>query len=198
MSLRSMTAVLGLLATLTGACAATTPTAKAPEKCPSQGITVSILSSPNINRAPSGDARPVVVRLYQLKADARLYNASFERVWKEEKATLAEDLVASQEVEIYPGTRTDVKFDRTPTVNHVAGVALFSNPAGHAWFTSLDLAPVPEPDKCGKACTPGDDECEVANAKTAHLVYYVDGSKIDDGVEHLDDYPAPGKMRAKK
>ena len=188
----------GAVATVTCACAATAPVAKAPEKCPPQSITVSVLSSSAINRTPEGEPRPVVVRLYQLKSDARLYNASFDRVWKEDKATLADDLVASQEVEVYPGTRTDVKFERPPTVNHVAGVALFSNPAGRAWFASLDLPPVPEAGKCGAACPKGDEDCESANVLTPHFVYYVDGSKIDDGVEHLDDYPTQGRMRAKR
>lgn len=189
---------VGMVALVVSACGETLPVAKAPEKCPPQSITVSVLSSPAINRTPEGEPRPVVVRLYQLKTDARLYNASFDRIWKDDKATLADDLVASQELEVYPGTRTDVKFERPPTVGHVAGVALFSNPTGHAWFASLDLPPVPEAGKCGAACPPGDEDCESANVLTPHFVYYVDGSKIDDGVEHLDDYPTVGRMKAKK
>jgi type VI secretion system protein VasD len=190
--------MLAVVALLVSACGASLPAAKAPEKCPSQSITVSVLASPTTNRTPEGEGRPVVVRLYQLKADSRLYNAPFERVWKDDKATLADDVVASQEVEVYPGTRTDVKFERPPTVNHVAGVALFSNPTGHAWFASLDLPPVPEPGKCGAACPAGDEECESANVQTPHFVYYLDGSKIDDGVEHLDEYPTVGPMKSKK
>ena len=192
-------ALLVVAGLVTSACAgAVPPVAKAPEKCPAQSITVSVLSSAAINRTPEGEPRPVVVRLYQLKADARLYNASFDKIWKEDKATLADDLIASQEVEVYPGTRTDVKFERPPTVNHVAGVALFSNPAGRAWFASLDLPPIPEPGKCGAACPLGDEDCESANVLTPHFVYYVDGSKIDDGIEHLDDYPSQGRMKGKK
>jgi type VI secretion system protein VasD len=180
------------------ACGGGTPAAKAPEKCPTQSITVSVLSSPTINRTSEGEARPVVVRIYQLKADARLYNASFEGVWKDDKNSLSEDLVSSQELEIYPGTRTDVKFERPPAVNHIAGVALFSNPTGRAWFASLDLPPVPEPGKCGNACPLGDEECENANVQAPHFIYYVDNNKIDDGVEHIDDYPQAGKMKAKR
>lgn len=188
-----------LVALSLAGCGASTPAVKVPEKCPPQNITVSILSSPAINRSEGGEARPVVVRLYQLKVDSRLYNASFEQIWKEDKATLADDVVASQDVEVYPGTRTDVKFDRPPTVNHVVGVALFSNPTGRAWFVSLDLPPVPEAGKCGAdACSAGDEECESASIQKPHVIYYVDGNKIDEGVEHLDDYPAPGKMKSKK
>lgn len=168
------------------------PVAKAPTTCPVQNITVSLLSSDTVNRTAEGEPRPVVVRLYQLKADERLYNASFEQIWKDDKATLADDLVAVQEVQVYPGTRTDRRFDRPPTVNHVVAVALFANPAGRAWFTSLDLPPVPEAGKCGAACPPGDEDCASANVAAPHLAYWVDGNKVDDGVEHLDEYPTAG------
>jgi len=180
------------------ACGGTTPPAKAPEKCAPQNITVSILSSRTINLSAQGEARPVVVRLYQLKAEPRLYNASFEQVWKDDKSVLADDLVSAEDVQVYPGVRTDVKFVRPPTVNHVAAVALFSSPTGRAWFSILDLPPVPEDGKCGlEACPAGDEECANATFQNPHIVYWVDGSKVDDGVEHLDDFPEPGAMRAK-
>ncbi len=165
-------------------------------KCPVQQVTVSILSSKAINRSAEGGARPVVVRLYQLKEDAHLFNASFEQIWKDDKTTLADDVVKMQEVEVYPGTRTDVTFARPPTVNHVVAVALFSNPTGRAWFASQDLPPIPESGKCGAAgCPAGDEECESASMQNPRFVYWVEGSKIDEGSEHLDDYPAPGKAK---
>lgn len=180
------------------ACGGAAPAAKAPEKCPTQNITVSLLASPSINRTTEGETRPVLIRLYQLKDDRHLYNASFEQLWKDDKATLGADLVAAQEITMYPSTRTDVKFDRAPTVNHVASVALFSNPTGRAWVASIDLPPVPEAGNCGASCPLGDEECESASIATPHIVYYVDGSKIDEGVEHLDDYPTQGRMKTPK
>ncbi|MCL2725535.1 MAG: type VI secretion system lipoprotein TssJ [Polyangiaceae bacterium] len=194
----SLAIIMAALATVSCGKSAPPAAPQAPAQCPVQNITVSILSSPTINRSRDGEARPVVVRLYQLKADARLVNTSFEQIWKDEKTTLGEDLVSSREMEIFPGTRTDVAFERAPTVNHVAGVGLFATPTGHAWLYSFDLPPVPEPGKCGAgACAPGDDDCENANADKLHLIYYIDGNKIDDGVEHLEEYPSQGKMKTK-
>lgn len=179
---------------LTTACSKPPP--QVAPKCPVQSVTISLLSSKSINRSVEGEARPVVVRLYQLKEDARIFNASFEQVWKDEKTTLADDVVKMQEVELYPGMRADVTFPRPPTVNHVVAVALFSNPTGRAWFSSQDLPPIPESGKCGKiGCAAGDEECESASMQNPHFVYWVDASKIDEGIEHLDDYPAPGKAK---
>lgn len=39
---------------------------------------------------------------------------SFEQIWKEDKSTLADDLIALQHLEVYAGTRNDVKFERRP------------------------------------------------------------------------------------
>jgi type VI secretion system protein VasD len=178
------------------ACGGAPPTAKAPEPCAPQQMTISVLSSRAVNRDAKGNARPVIVRIYQLKTDARLYSASFDQIWKEDKATLADDFVASQELEIYPGTRTDVKFERAPTVSHVVGVALFSTPVGRAWVANLDLPPLPVAGKCGAStCAAGDEDCKAANVQAPHLVYYVDGNRIDDGIEHLDDYPTTGALK---
>ncbi len=174
------------------------PVAKTPEKCLPQSVDVSVLASASLNRSSTGEARPVVVRLYQLKSDARLYNASFERMWKDDKAALAEDLLLAQEIEVYPGTRTDLKFERPPAMDHLAAVALFANPTARAWVSILDLPPVPEAATCGRPCPEGDEECERANAKSFHLVYYVDRSKIEEGIEHLDEYRATGKMPEKR
>ena len=62
-------------------CTHTTTPAEAPKKCPPQNVTVSILASQATNPTATGQPRPVVVRLYQLKDDERLYGAAFEQMW---------------------------------------------------------------------------------------------------------------------
>ena len=178
-------------------CAGATPAPQAPKSCAQQAVTISILSSQAINPTPAGQPRPVVVRVYQLKNDARLYNAQFEQIWHDDKVTLGEDLVNVDEVTLYPATRVDVKFDRPPLVEHVAAIALFQDPKGRSWFSSFDLPSPPEAGKCDEsACDgPDDDDCKARMALTPHYAFWIDGSKVDDGVEHLDDFPAAGPMK---
>jgi type VI secretion system protein VasD len=186
-------------ALVASACASATPEAKAPEKCPPQTLQLSILASPSVNPTPEGQPRPVVVRVYQMKNDARLFNASFDQVWKDEKATLGEDVFKVDEVQVYPASRADVKIDRNPLVQHIAAVALFQSPKGRSWVTSLDLPPPPEPGKCSPAaCAEDDDECQANTVLNARFAFFLDGSKIDDGVEHLDDFPKVGPMKSKR
>jgi type VI secretion system protein VasD len=189
-----------VLATILVACAGTTPPPETPKACPPQHVTVSLLAASAINPTPTGAPRPVVVRIYQLKNDARLYNAAFEQVWHDDKTALGDDVVKVDEVELYPGTRQDVKFDRSEPVQHLAAVALFQEPKGRSWFSMFDLPPPPEAGKCDqRACSADDDDdCATRASDTGHYSFWLEGSKVDDGVEHLDEFPKVGPMIKKR
>ncbi|WP_394842740.1 type VI secretion system lipoprotein TssJ [Pendulispora brunnea] len=192
----TVVAVAGCMAFLgCGGGQAAAPPAAAPAKCEPQHVTVSVLASPSINTTDEGQARPVVIRVYQLKGDTRLYNASFEQIWHQDKETLAEDLVKMNEVQAYPATRADLKFDRAEGVEYVAAVALFHNPRGKAWYSAFDLPPQPDPGKCG---TCEDEDCTDRPVQNAELAFWIDGSKVDDGTDHVDDFPSTGPMKKRK
>ena len=97
------------------ACSSGTPVVVQPPKsCTLQVVGMTIIASPKINPEEDGSPRPVQLRLYQLKTDTRLLNASFDQIWKDDKATLQDDLVKVDEFPVYPDTRTEVKFERDP------------------------------------------------------------------------------------
>ncbi len=180
-------------------CGAAPAVAKAPEKCGPQVVTVSILTSPRVNPTPSGEPRAVVVRLYQLKSDVRLSNARFEQVWRNDKTTLGDELVKVDEQEVYPGSRVDVKFDRSEAVQNIAAVALFQNPQGRSWVTGAELPPVSTDGACdAPACDDADEACRARGVAAPRLSFFLDGNKIDDGVEHLDEFPTVGSIRGRQ
>jgi type VI secretion system protein VasD len=177
------------------ACGQTAPP-KEPEPCKLQILDLTIIASPRINQADNGEARPVQVRLYQLNSDVRINNATFEQVWKNDKDTLKEDLVKTTELTVYPDSRTDIKFERDEKATLLGAVALFKNPKGRSWYTILELPPPPGKGACFTNCPSGD--CGDAGAKEApplnpHFVIWVDGSRIDEGSDHVDDYPESGR-----
>jgi type VI secretion system protein VasD len=172
------------------------PPAKEPEKCKPQTISLSFLASPTINPTADGQPRPLVVRVYELKGDERILNATFDQVWHDEKATLADDVVKMQEVQVYPATRVDVKLERAPPVNHIAAVALFREVNARSWFTEIDLPPVPESGKCGPAaCTDDDEDCRNMSVQNPKFAFWIDVNKIDEGMDHADEFPQPGPMK---
>jgi len=182
------------------ACSSSTPViVNPPKSCTLQIVGMTIIASPKINPEEDGSPRPVQLRLYQLKTDNRLLNASFEQVWKDDKGTLADDLVKVDEFPVYPDTRTEVKFERDPAALFVVGVALFRNPKGHTWWTEFELPPAPGKGDCmfpDPKCSGPDCQKEAgAPPLQPHFSIWIDESRIDDGADHLDEYPDATRIR---
>jgi type VI secretion system protein VasD len=127
---------------------------------------LTIIASDRLN-ASAGQGRPVQVRLYQLKSDARLQSAKFEDVWQNDAATLATDLVKVDEYTLFPGETKSVKVTRSPDAQNLAAVALFREPQGKSWFLTYELAPP----KKEAPCPPSEP----------HLSVWVDRMQIEDG-----------------
>jgi type VI secretion system protein VasD len=160
---------------------------------------MTVVASPKINPSETGAPRPVQLRLYQLKTDTRLLNASFDQIWKEDKATLQDDLVKVDELAVYPYTRAEVKFERDPAALFVVAVALFRNPRGRSWWTEFELPPPPGKGNCMTSETKcSGPECAMEAGSPPHALHFalwIDGSRIDDGADHLDEYPDATPIR---
>ena len=161
-------------------------------KCDMQTVSMNIVASATINPTLEGEARPVQMRIYQLKDDVRLQSADFEAVWKDDVKALATDIIKRDELFVYPATRTDLKFDRDPNALHVVGVALFRNPKGRSWYVSFDLPPPPGKGDCRVPGCEGPDCGLNPNPKFA---VWVDQTRVDDGGGHLDDVSDGRRIR---
>lgn len=171
---------------------------KEAQGCTLQIVGVTVIASKQINPAPDGAPRPVQVRLYQLKTDTRMLNASFDRIWKDDKGTLQDDLVKVDEFPVYPDSRTEVKFERDPAALYVVGVALFREPKGRNWWTEFELPPAPGKGTCGvvepKCNGPNCPQEGGAPVLAPRYAIWIDGTRVDDGSDHLDEYPDPNRV----
>jgi type VI secretion system protein VasD len=180
------------------ACGQTAAPPKEPEPCKQQILTLTIIASPRINLANNGEARPVQLRIYQLATDVRLNNASFEEMWKKDKETLQEDFLKYEELSVYPDSRTDIRFERDERALVLGAVALFRQPKGRSWYTILELPPPPGKGACQPYCPGGvcgDGGEEAGPAINPHFIIWVDGSRVDEGSDHIDDYPESGRRQ---
>ncbi len=185
-------AALGL-SVLLGACASPPlPPAKEAKKCEVQMVSLSIIASPIINPTVDGEPRPVQMRIYQLKDDVRLQGATFEQVWKDDAAALPSDIIKRDDLFVYPNTRTDVKFDRDPSAQHVVGAALFRNPKGRSWFVSFELPPAPGKGDC---TVPGCEDGKCGTNVNPAFSLWVDATRVDDGADHKDDISDGRRIR---
>jgi type VI secretion system protein VasD len=172
-----------------GACGSTPAVVKEPEPCELQMVTVAVIAAPRINPTDGGEPRPVQLRLYQLKNDVRLLNASFEEVWKKDAEVLQEDLVKVDQFPVYPDSRTEVKFERDEAAQYLVAAALFSRPRGRSWFVSFEYPPAPAEGQCGTKGECEGDDCEKGPVLDPRFYIWVEGSRVEDGIEHADDYP---------
>jgi type VI secretion system protein VasD len=186
--------ILGLFTLCWGlvACSSNSTLPPEPEKCKLQVLSGAILASPRINPTTTGEPRPVQLRLYQLKNDTSFLNSTFEQIWQDDKTALGDALVKSDELTIYPDTRTEFKFKRDDAAQFLTAAALFREPKGRTWFTSFELPPPPTAGSCGAKCT--GPECADAGAEQDYRIYiWLDGMLVQEGSEHAESFP-PGRV----
>jgi type VI secretion system protein VasD len=155
------------------------PAPAAPTKpCDVQVVTLNIYAADNINPNERGNPRPVVVRLYQLKNDVRMENATYDEILLHDKDTLGDDMAKVDEVSVFPNDLVQVRFERIKEATVLAGVALFRTPKGNSWKTYYQFPPMPAEASCGGRGV--DAGPPTADPKTA---FFIESTKIDNGAQ---------------
>jgi type VI secretion system protein VasD len=172
--------VLATFAVVAAGCTPAVAPVQPVQDCKPPDVALTLIASKNINRDDDGQARPVQVRMYQLKTDTRILNATFEELWKDDKTTLGEDLVKVDEFPMFPDTRSDTRFKADNSARFLVAVALFRTPRGRSWFTEYEM-----PVSTKGHCAPSPLEFAV----------YIDQTRIDEGSDHIDEYPDKARIR---
>ena len=87
------------------------------------------------------------MRLYLLRSHSKMVEASLSQLIDNDRAALAEDLVSSQELALYPGETATPILPRLEGATIVGVVAFFRHPNGPSWRAMRALA-APNPDHC--------------------------------------------------
>ncbi|MBK9974820.1 MAG: type VI secretion system lipoprotein TssJ [Planctomycetes bacterium] len=61
--------------------------------CSSTSLTVKFVAIEPVNELQPGESRPVDIRIYQLKDDAKFKAATVDEIWENDKAVLADALI---------------------------------------------------------------------------------------------------------
>jgi type VI secretion system protein VasD len=156
-------------------CAGTAPTCKVPS-----ALELEIETSDRVNLDDDGRALPTLLRLYQLTDISRLQLASFEDMWEAASQTLAQTLVAVEELTIYPGQIAVRRFARDPKADFLVGFAVFRSPVGSAWRT-IEEFPL-----SGDPCQERDDENAAPKLADLRIRMFLEDYRI----ESLNNYAA--------
>ncbi|HTQ05817.1 MAG TPA: type VI secretion system lipoprotein TssJ [Polyangiaceae bacterium] len=156
------------------------PPAAPPKPCPPIAPTLAITATTEANAVASGEGRPLQVRIYQLKSDARLRAASFEDVWQNDAKVLEGELVSVEEQTIFPGKTLQVSVTPKPDAHYLALVGLFREPKGKDWLLSYELAAPPSAPPCP--------------TKPTSIPVWIDRMQIQDGTgREADSAPNPAE-----
>jgi type VI secretion system protein VasD len=162
-------AVLASAVAVVGACAAHQPPAP-PSPCTTpEPVRISLTASVRLNPDENGQSLATTVRVYQLKDTAKLIEANLDQILDGDKALLGEDLVAMQELTLYPGERAAPAMVRGEGATSLAVVAMFRRPNGPSWRAIRKL-PAPDPQHCHGSTTP---------AAASQLKFTLEDSRVD-------------------
>ena len=189
-----LTHFLGALAVSVSGCGgAPPPVAATPAKpCQALPLSLTFAATARSNALSTGEGRPVQLRVYQLKTDARLRTASFEDIWQNDAKTLEGEMVSSEEHTIFPGEKRTITVAVKPDAAYLGVVALFREPQGKDWFVAYEIAPPQAQAPCPTKPTP--------------IPVWLDRMQIQDGAgreseadgEGTEGSPAPTKDNGAK
>jgi type VI secretion system protein VasD len=113
--------VVAATLTLLTACGGAPPK----EEKPPPVLRVSLLTEADANRGPGGQALPIVVRLYELKAQGAFGGADFFSVFERESETLGSELIAREEVSLVPGQTRKIQRPLDPQTRYLGILGAF-------------------------------------------------------------------------
>lgn len=101
---------------------------------------VSMRARADANPGPEGRPSPIVLRLYQLKADAAFTNSDYFPLFDDEKKVLGQDLVSREEQELFPGQSLALEIPFATETRFIGLVGGFRD-TGKAHWRAIAAAP---------------------------------------------------------
>ncbi|HNT39607.1 MAG TPA: type VI secretion system lipoprotein TssJ [Rubrivivax sp.] len=130
-----------LLPTLSGCgavSAITTPAAPPPPVMVVPGAVFELVADADLNPDAQGKPKPVLLRLYELKAGAGFERASFLDLMEKDEAALGADFVRREEWLIRPGERRTIDRKGNAEVRSFGVLAAFRDLERSSWRTVID------------------------------------------------------------
>jgi type VI secretion system protein VasD len=137
--MRALRFITALLCALCVAWVAAGCKSKPPKPVPAV-VVVSMRAGADTNPASDGHPSPIVLRLYQLKADAAFVNSDYFPLFDDEKKVLGADLVSREEQELFPGQTLSLEIPFAAETRFIAVAGGYHDTGRAAWRA---IAPAP-------------------------------------------------------
>lgn len=134
---KARSSVLRLPAMLALVCLLSACAAKPPKPEPAKAR---LVASEQVNPDESGRASPIVVRLFQLRADGEFAAAEFFDLYGKEKEILGESFVSREEYVLTPGQTRDLEIPLNAQTRYLGVIAAYRDIRAAQW-RALTRAP---------------------------------------------------------
>ena len=94
---------------------------------------ISMRAKADANPGPDGRPSPVVLRLYQLKADAAFINSDYFPLFDDEKKVLGGDLLSREEQELFPGQTLSLEIPFAAETRFIAVAGGYHDTGSASW-----------------------------------------------------------------
>lgn len=102
-------------------------------------IQVTLKAGPMVNPDVTGTSMPVQVNVYLLKSTAKLESADYFQLTDASKHVLDDDIVATQQVVVRPGTTQMLTFKPTDQAKYIGVIAGYQKIDNAKWRNSLAI-----------------------------------------------------------
>jgi type VI secretion system protein VasD len=94
---------------------------------------ISMSAKSDTNPGPDGRPSPIVLRLYQLKADAAFINSDYFPLFDDEKKVLGGDLLSREEQELLPGQTLSLEIPLAAETRFIAVAGGYHDTGSANW-----------------------------------------------------------------
>lgn len=106
---------------------------------PAPVLRVDLAATADANRGPAGQALPIVVRLYELKAQGDFSGADFFSLYDREAKTLGGELIAREELTLTPGQTRQIVKPLDPQARYLGVLGAFRDIDRAGWRALVPL-----------------------------------------------------------
>lgn len=131
--------VLSLLSALVGCSDKPKHTLKNPKDCKPVPVEIFLQAHTYLNQNKKGQSMPVEVRVMLLKRRDAFDKLDFETAWQHGEEAVADDLVRSASITVFPGKLKIYPMKSAPEARYVALVGIFRKPKGRDWAHVVDI-----------------------------------------------------------
>ena len=100
---------------------------------------ITVEAAPDVNPNSAGRPSPVVVRIYQLRADTLFRAADFGKLYSEDQTILGQDLVRRDDYTLMPREQRALEVELPDQARVVCALAAFQSISTAEWFACGNL-----------------------------------------------------------